>query len=208
MKLRPWILALVVGLIGACATAREASPRTGDQVVRQAVQAYGGGVPFHGGWVLRQREGPGDVVFEVWFRPPAFRVEFESEGLKHPGEWVSDDGLRVRTVDPDSGEVAIAPINDFTNGVFPFAVVDPTQFLLPRCENPMPLGSETVLGRSATRLSCEQGLEIVEHWIDDRTGLILRADVRSGDGGSTGWAFTSIEFDPTFEPGTFDIGES
>jgi hypothetical protein len=172
--------------MGGAPSRSVADARSARDVVVDALEAFRSFPAIHG---TVRYEGPEAVlVYELWVRDPAARIELPFGGQTIP--WVTD-GERSSIEEPH-----------LHAGVL--FLVDPRQDLLYSCDGPCLAGSMQILGRTATGIRCPAGESNALHWVDELSGLILRGRNTEGEP----WSFTDLEFDPVFPPDVFDVGAS
>lgn len=172
-------------------------------------------------------------VVEVWFESETrWREKTVSYNLfpKEAGNFVVTDGEQFGTFSSEENTFNVQPASEIDDlyQMSGLTMHDPTQhswgtstgikptqqFLDENCE----VSEDRLAGRRADRLSCETGLES-DHlreatiWLDRETGLILKLETLAcgtveGEqrcGQEAIRQVTSIEFNPTFPDGIFDV---
>lgn len=157
----------------------------GEDVLERAIASFGAYPAVHGTMVMHVSLEE-DYTFELWVHEPQVRVDVVMPGTSYP--WVGQVG-------------------DDTPDPYGYAVlaVDP-RYLSDACDEVAVVGSDEVLGRTSTILSCRRadpGTQATV-WTDDETGMILQEYWE--DPWGTGWfGFTDLELDPAFPSGVFDL---
>lgn len=156
----------------------------GNQVLERAIASFASYPAFHG-TALVHLSTDEDYTFELWVREPQARVDVVIPGTSYP--WVGEVGDDV----PDPQRFALP-------------AVDP-RHLPDACTEVTVVGSEEVVGRTSTILSCRRADPATRAtvWLDDETGLIVREYWE--DPWGIGWfGFTELELAPAFPADVFE----
>ena len=136
----------------------------------------------------------------VYAGPDAWRFELLDDGFTSmlppvAGSFGAWDGERFRVF--HAGENAYGPQGIGPSG---FTILNPLAWTASGqgweevCRDPEFVGSDTLLGRDATTVGCGGQPPGIRLWLDDETGLVLRAEVASDVG--------SPSFEGPFGPGS------